>query len=391
LELTAKENLGYINVLRTQGISFDKDGNIVSTPNGIPSPSPDPSNLATAMGGMFKEFMGMFQNSSKEQQSIILKLLSDGQESKKGGGVQEILLERLKQDDPNKQITTMIALMTAIKQMSTNEGSQNNTDKLLQVMGDSHKAQMELMGKMIELTQSKKEDNFFDSLLKFATVKERLPEFFGGGQEPKKSNTELIIEGVKELGLPVLGIVSQYLQVAKGAKPIVPVTPQQAQEFVNGTGALPQPESNVVEMPTPPTPQQNQPTQSQDGVFQNNVPGALPLNPKNLNPCQQFIAQYGILLVNALNNPEVDGVSLAQSVVAAAPMMGQDFYSILKNQGKDNIIGSMKSIPEFWNATGAKLGEEKINEIIGDFLDYEEILKREQEEENESEHEGKGA
>jgi len=102
---------------------------------------------------------------------------------------------------------------------------------------------------------------------------------------------------------------------------------------------------------------------------------------KGLTICQKFLIQYGGMLATAITQPETDGVTLAENLVAMSAMLGFNAYETLRSEGPEQILLAMKSIPDFWNMTGAKLGEQHIKVMIDEFLNYEEILKREAEEE----------
>lgn len=385
LDINAKENLGYLNVLRQQGIFIDPKGNVVTPTQGINNSGSDPSALASTLGQMFKEFTSIYDKLNTQQQATIKQLVGDG--TGKKDGITEIMLERMKQDDPNKQVNTMIALITAMREMNkgSDSGNKDQLSLVVELMNKSHEAQMQTMNKMIEMVSNQSaarnkepQESFFDSLLKFASLKEKLPGLFGNSEPSQpKQTAEIILDGVKEFALPAIGLASQFLQL-RGAQPIVPVTPQQAHEFINRSQPMnQQPQSRVITMPqSQPNPNPTSATSAaatNDPATLEPIPGALPLDPNNPTLCQQFIYQYGGMLSTGINNPNLDGYGLAESLVSMGSLMGKNYYALLKNEGKEQIIGSMKSFPQFWNATGKVLGEDRISQLIDEFLDYADL------------------
>ena len=406
IDLTAKENMGYIVTLKNQNILDDK-GNIMT-----PQMAGDPSNLAATMGSMFEKFMGMYSQLGKDQQTTIAKILSND-DSKKGGAIETLFLERMKQDDPNKQITMMVSLLTAMKEMMKDNDGENKSilpiliemmNKSSESIAKSHELQMTMMTKMFELSSANSNkssgDSFLDSLVKFAAVKEKLPELFGGGApEGKRQLGEIIVDGIKEIGLPAIGLASQFIQLKTGIAPVFPTTPGQAEAMARNAGMggtdirQSQPQPRVLEMPNPNPNNPNPSTPSNQyppgAVLDlSTTPSTIITDENKLTICQKFLIQYGGLLINAIKGGS-DGVTLAENLVAMSSMLGMDHYSILKQQGQIEIVNAMKSVPEFWAQTGGLMGEEKINTIVDEFLRYEEILAEEVG--NEPEGKGKGA
>jgi hypothetical protein len=409
LDMTAKENIGYVTTLKNQGV-LDSKGNIMQPTNN--NATADTAGVVGEMRGVVKDIMDRYEKMDDKQRSQMDKVIQkinpeNGNKGKETDGVMSLFLERLKQDDPDKQMKTMLLLITAIKEMgaSGDKDKGSSADKLIEIITKSHETQITMMNKMFELALSKNQvqqnsgDSFVDSLLKFAKVKESLPEFFGGQHNPAKPTTaEIVLDGIKEIGLPVVGLVSQLVQMRTGIKPIIPTSPQQAEEMVkeHQRGSdMRQPQIATTNTPTnQQTTQPNQTVQANPSNTSTYPPGTI-LDIETMQPiqdaskltvCQKYLIQFGGMIANAIKSG-TDGVDLAMNIKSMAAMMGQDYYAILKHEGKDKIIAAMKSVPEFWADTGGLLGEEKINEVIDDFINAEQIVADEEKEEQE----GKGA
>jgi hypothetical protein len=417
LDLNARENAGYIVNLKNIGVLNSK-GELVSNQQNNNN-NGESVGTAEAMGKMF---MSLYKEMNANQQAQLNAVLK-GNETKKDdpNGVGNLLLEKLKQDDPNKQVTTMLQMAKELKGEGGNgikellplltlllSEKKQDGPSVVEIMTKSHQQQMELMSKLIDAKATKPEgDSFVDSLLKFAKLKEAMPEMFGNsgngeGRHEKKQTAELIIDAVKEIGLPALGLASQFFQM-KGFNPLFPTTPAQAEQMVRQSGLGGQPTQS------PQPPQQNNPTQqlappvngqptppTADANVVYMVGTQTPLtDPTQATVCQKFLFQYGGLLMNALNDPEMTGFKLADSLVAMQSMLGIDAYGQLKNEGKSSIIQAMQSIPAFWNQTGMKLGEPKVNEMLDEFMKYEEIVATmdddDEDDDEEGNNKGKGA
>lgn len=373
LDVYHKTNAGFIVGLQNQGIMdsnkkfIDPKGNnnnnqtpTTTQSNGSGS---DTAAVMAQVGAMYKDMMTILAKANERDRGELNK-----------GGLNDLFLEKLKQEDPNKQVAMLSTMLTALqglipKPVAPDTSNQISIKDILQMQQGSHDKMLEMMGKLMEGRNDKQEDD----LERLARYKQVLPELFGGrgksGEDREKTTGELIYEGVKELGLPILGIVSQMFQAKTGAAPIIPVTVGQAQAMIPGPAT-----SNVIPMPAPQgqqTPQQNNSSaQPQEQVM-----------PENLSPIVvKYIQAYGMVIINAIKAKQT-GVDVGQSISDMTSMLGEDVYTILKNQGKDKILSTMKAIPEFWNQTGGVYGEAHMVQFVEEFINFEEILDKEDGEE----------
>lgn len=384
VELHNKENAGYVSYLQNKGI-LDAQKRIIKPNtgignNGIPTPgSNSDSGTIGAIGQLFTQFANTY------------KQLNPAQKEDLGTkGINELFLERLKQEDPNKQLTALTAMMGMLKDMIPKADTSNSLSMkdVMTMMNDSHTKQIEMFKMLLEQKNSASEDSSdLDKLIKWKTA---LPELFGKGRghDAEKSTAEIVVDAVKEVGLPILGIVSQIIQNKTGAVPIIAVNAQQAQEQVrqaqggNRQPNQPQPyqhqytqhvpqqpqqvaaPSNVTTMPSP-----NDATNATDAIEPD----------KGMILLQTYLVNYGMMIVNALKNGQT-GVDVGQYIKGMAPMVGEDVYEVIKAQGKEKLMLAMKSIPEFWAQTGGLYGEKRIDEFVDEFMEFEEILAEEERE-----------
>lgn len=373
VDISNKNNVGFITQMVNKGV-MDAKGNILQPTQQIGNGSG--ADIAAEMNKTFKEFFGMYTTMDKDKQTTINTMLKESI-GKKGDdtGVTQLLLEKMKQDDPNKTTATMVSLINAMKEMQPKQDNSMINLLITQMnqsamqMQQSFERQMKMMETMFTQQNSAKEeksDDFIDKLIKYKTA---MPELFGnGGREPKKELGELILEGAREFALPAIGLVSQFLQMNKGVAPIVPVTEQQARDVAAqaGMGAQPSPQAQhqqqrVIEMPSQP----NQPNQPQTNAVKDSS-GKPILDPNNLTPCQRLLIQYGGMLITAIKAGR-NGAEIADSLEGAKPLLG-DVYGMLKAQGGEKILEAMESIPEFWNQTGVVYGKEHMEQLVADFL-----------------------
>lgn len=373
LVLDSKENMGYLNILRSQGL-VDGKGNLM--------PASAMQTTSTVVDNeMAKEVLNLYKEGSKEDRQRIDKLITSVTGKKEDTGLTELFLEKLKQEDPNKQLTLVMAIVGAMKEMipkQDNSAAQvqaqaqtNSLNHILEIQAKAHSESMGMMTKMVELATAKNsnnDDSFLDKLIKY---KEVMPGLFGGGGNEgnpgKRSIAEIIADKVGDIVLPAIGLVSQIIQVKTGAAPIVPTNEQQAnammQQQRSQTGGGDMKRDNVVQLPAS---QQNQQTNP-------NTNSTLNPNieiPEEKRIILQLFQVYGGMLIGGIQSG-MTGYEMAETLQSATPMFKQDVYLMFKNQGAERILQTMKEIPEIWNQTGVVYGEGHIVKLIGEFVSYE--------------------
>lgn len=378
LVIEDRANLSYVAQLQQRGILDSQKRLIVSpTPQQAQQQQQNQTSDAAinAVVAMNDKMIQLFQSFSREQKQELGK-----------GGINELLLEKMKQDDPNKQMVVMQGMLEAFAKMIPKPAEQPKPEfsikDILQMQQSSNDKIMEIMGKFMEVANKPPPPpppvrSLMDQIEEFKAIKEMFG--VGGpatGEAVQPTTAQVIMEGAKEFLLPVLGIASQFMQQKTGRAPIVPVTEQQAQDLVNGNGGggrqpnganpMGQPQGQL-----PPPPPNN--VVSIQGQQQPTTP-----EDKGLFMLQEYINVYGGLIVNAMKSG-VSGVDVGERISALTEMVNQNIYGIIQAQGDEKLLIAMKSIPEFWAATGGLYGEEKMVKFIDEFMNFEKYI---QEEEN---------
>jgi hypothetical protein len=369
LDTNDRKNYGYIQMLRNKGIINEKGERMADVQvNG------NAAEVAGVMASQSDKAIQAVRDMSKENQALVREVLTAGKKDTGDKGVVELLLEKLKQDDPNKQITTMVALITALKDkpapVEKHDGTTEILKMIIQMQQDNQKFQMETMVKITEAINKKPES---DSILdKIIAYREILPGLFGSNNpsEPK-TTTEVIVEKLSDIALPAIGLFSQMIQARTGATPIIPTNGQQAQETVR-----------MMTGPRAVGPQLVQPSPVQQTITQgpvsnepiNNATAPVHSPAAVVQPQQQevdiitrLLTTYGGLLITSIKSGAT-GEDLATQCITLQPMLGMDVYTMLCSKGKDELLNKMKSIPQFWNQTGLIFGDEHMNTLVEDFI-----------------------
>lgn len=373
VDLQDPKNMSYVVLLQKDGI-LDEKKRIIGSVNKTVGNTNTPNAGATgetigAMTHMMERFAALFSKLNEPQKQELAK-----------GGLNELFLEKMKQESPSTMMNIMTPVITMLTTM-VNKPQDNHTDRIMEMQSANHKMQMEnqmqMMKMMMESNKGKESgsDDWLDKVLKLKTV---FPGMFGGRNQPEgepfpKTTTEVIADVIKELGLPLLGFGSQLLQMTKGVKPIVPVTTGQAQEMVTtvvdtskGHNLLE--EARLAEASRPKIVQMP----SGNEANPNSNPNDPASDPNMSVIAMAMLQQYGGLLLNALKSGTAGEIA-GEQLKNMSFMFGQDIHQLLKSQGKDKILYTMKHT-EFWNLSGKVYGEEHIEEFVDRFLNFENFL-----------------
>lgn len=365
LDLNSKFNTGYITSLKGQGILNNEGKPVNSNLSGNNSNS----GLNT---DTIKEILGFVSNMTKDQQAALRERVGNGNKD----GVVELLLERMKQDDPNKQTTTMLSLLTAVQGMLPKQDSSNSMlDRVMAIQQKSFDTVIEIISK----TQANNTINNpaptptdpFAMLDKMLEVKEKL-DGLGGNNNGKIGWQDRAIDAVERIGVPIFENITKIWMLNKQSQINNPNQPQTQQSsgvdtkgnvrdiktgrsnsanpFNNPSMQIAPPEENIQQMPQP-QPQQSQPITISQEIL-------------------QLIQQYGQLIANAITGG-VPGWEFGYDVSRLAGVIP---HNRIKQIGMDNVISVAKQIPEFWNIVG-QVGEETVKVWLEEFVDFERLVK----------------
>jgi hypothetical protein len=290
--------------------------------------------------------------SEKEQQNLKKQLGGEDALTKSMG---DLMLEKMKQEDPNKQMSTMTTLITAI--MGKQEKPVDNTATvvmpmfmtLVTQMMESSKQQFQMMMELFKQSSGNKGEEGTSKIDELRSIIEIAREIKGGGSQ-EKSVAETLIQTGAEILPSVIGIVGNIMAMqaqARGVKP-VEVSP-------NGS-----PMERIRQ-------EQNQVAQQPQQV---NTPQIAP------SEAAQMIASYGPIIMNKLAG---DGWEFGAWV---ADGFGDAIAASLVKHGPDALLVAAKSVPQFWQQVEATYGEAHMKKWLQSLCNYKEIMKQMEEEEN---------
>lgn len=384
LEINNPKNQGYIQLLQNHGIMNDKKQIVSPTATATPASgtpaqgSNDTAAILDKFSGVYDKILGAMGKMSSDQKAELNK-----------GGINELFLEKMKQDSPNNQVTMLTAMMAMFekiipKPVPVDPANTISFQTILQMQADSHNRMLEMVTKMIG---GQKEAQSPLALL--TELRTALPEVFkgsgGSGETAPRSNLEIGLDIAKEFGLPILGIVSQVIQMKTGAKPAIPVNIQQAEEMVQqsgmqGQGQQPQPIRSNPQLEAAranQAAQVQQPNANSNGDNVTQMPDPNQTSNPNFSPLiHKYLLGYGQLIINAMKAGE-SGIAVGENIKSFTPMIGQDVYEIIRSQGKEKLLTTMELTEGFWSQTGALYGKDRMNEFVEEFLNFEKIIAEE--------------
>ena len=346
LDLNARENKAYVEKLINTG-KLTRDGKPV-TPTTIQQ-----QNSSDTVG-VLKEVMGIVSKLNNDQLAQLRQNNNDPVASKVG----DILLEKMKQDNPSQLITAITQVMgqqktssdfapmmqlvtTLITQMSSAQAQ--TAEKIAALQSENTKL-------MIEMIKDNKKSGGSDGELGEGSFKDKLlsiveiARLIKGGNTPESSTVDKIIDGVSSALPNILQTINTAFQYGIASKtgmgggftPAPTALPEIAAPSTDPNGRssdLYKNPQKVVTMPSEP----KQPEQ--------------PMQP--VNQLQQVINQYGGLILQHMNSG-TDGATFAALVV---DMVGVPTHAIIARQDDETIITAAKSVPQFWQQIDTVFGE----------------------------------
>lgn len=390
LDLGRKENGAYVTSLIQKGL-IDESGKIM-TPESKANQATEAN--ANAMMGMVREFMGIIKTLNQEQTANLRKQLGGDNEGGLGKSIGDILLEQMKQQDPNKQLQTFTTLLNAVKP-NESKAADNQVSLIKELfeaqkqanaqMFEFFKMQMEMM-KGSQTSSNDKSSDTTDELDKLSRLLAFAREIRGGGGHgAERSGWDVAVDVAREVASPLLTALGNLfamkmqnpmqapMQMGNQPNPSNQVNLNVKQLPVGGVGVVSNPSnlpnsvnsSNQVNQPNP----SNQP---------NLVGSEITPEIQQLIP---LIHQYGNLIItNGLQAKK--GYEFAEDLIA---MMGNAPYLMVAKYGEDTLIQAMKAVPEFWNTVDVAFGEHYVKQWVSDFIHYEErIAELEEQEEIDS-------
>ena len=307
--------------------------------------------------GALKLIIDFTKQMNADQEKVLRKQL--GAEDQVGKGIQEIILERLRQDDPNKQISTVSSLVSAMKSLIP-EKSQSDLAVMVPLFIQMMQNQSENANKqfqmIIELMKSTRESNNGggggdrDEIGRIKDLLDVARELKGGGP-PQKNVVAEVVESITPVLQPALQIVSNILALRAGGHP------QPAQANNPNPGTVSRQSTIVHTPPAQPNPQPQQPQPVQD-------------NTVTQDEATNLINQFKPIILNKLGR---EGWEFGAWV---AEGFGDAVAASLAKYGVQGLLDAAKKVPDFWQHVNATYGEAYLREWLTSLVNYKSIMKK---------------
>lgn len=273
----------------------------------------------------------------------------------------DIILEKMKQDDPNKQLVALTTILTAMKSMQPEVKPDNTLSTILPIfmqmmtqMNESSNKQFQMMMEMVKI---KSEGGGTDKGSVITEVKELFGLFqdMNGNGGVRKTTAE-VIGGIVESNLtPVLQIISQIVTMkaasmgvngVPGATHIPPVTAQgsPASPVSTPPGATPPPAAASLPSPAEAT---------------------------------QIITQFGPIILNKLVG---EGWEFGAWVSEG---FGDQTAISIARYGVEQLLTAAKAVPQFWSQVERTYGEAYMRKWLTSFVNYKEEMNKMDDDEDE--------
>lgn len=367
LELEARENKSYIAWLQNKGI-LDGKGNVMPQPAAAP-----PASAATNLSAKeVLDILGYAHKMNSDQQAAFRAQFAPGTDSL-SKSVGDILLEKMRQDDPSRDWDRMMAFIEKLNKPDSSFA------QMLQMQQEQRKTDLEytrlLLANQQDRTNPRSQFGEFREFLMFARE-----IWQTGGSGGRRNGWDTGLEIARDVVLPGLqtlgNTITNIMALRNGVAPVAAApggrgttTPQAFDPYANPAARAAyaqsmsqqaQPQPAAAGGPGPPAPNPANPAQPADP--QNQLLG--------------LFAQYGNLIVGHLNNGTA-GYDFADMITG---LLGIATHAMIAAQGEELLVTTMMGIPEM-----AIFGETRLRQFTHEFIHYQEFLERQEEGEGEEE------
>jgi len=288
--------------------------------------------------------------SEKEQAALKTKIGGEDAVSK---SMHELFLEKLKQENPNSQMQTVVQMISAMNGMNKPDNTMATVLPLIiKMMDDSRAAADRQMTIMLEMFKSqqqapqKEEVDEVDRLHKLLAIAK---EIKGGSAAPEKTVTESVLEVVGNVLPGVLNVVGQMMQQNAAAKGMTGAPQQAAPPQANKPNNMAMVEERNRQIPAP----QQQVSEA-----------TMTDRDKAVQMIQAFTPQ---IMTHLAGEGYEFGLWIAQGY-------GDMIASGIGRLGVDKLIDASKSVPEFWQQIEASYGEAHYRKWLDSVCRYKEIV-----------------
>jgi hypothetical protein len=348
VEWENQKNRGYRSWARAQKLV---DENNMPLPEKV---NATPQSNADAMVQAMKLAMDFANKMDDKQQAQLKKQLGGDEALTKSIG--DILLEKMKQDDPNKMVSTLATLLGAMKSMQPPPAANNDTlatiipmfTSMMQAMQESSKQTFAMLMEIIKSNKSESGGDR-DEISRLKDLVEVARELKGGNSNRERSTAEVLTEFAAPIIGPLLNVVGQVMAIRAG-----------------GAGAPMPVKGQVVEMPKA--------NETQPGAV--GQPQQLPT--ANPNEATQIIRQFAPIILNKLSG---EGWEMGAWI---AEGFGEMTAVAVTRYGVEGLLAAAKTVPEFWNQIMTTYGEEHLRKWLTSFVNFKEEMAKMEAEEGDS-------
>jgi hypothetical protein len=360
LELEARENKSYIAWLQNKVPPvLDSKGNVLPQP-GQQAPATTSGGIGTAKEVL--DILGYAHKMTTEQQREFRAQFAPGEDSL-SKSVGQILLEKMKQDDPGKDWDRMMAFMEKTHKPDPGIG------QIIQMQEQQNRTNLEYTKMLLESTknQNTARSQFSEFREYFMFAREIL------GTGGRRSGWDTGLEFARDVGLPALqtiGATITNLMTLKNGGVAVPVAAAPAAPPPAAVPGVFDPYANpAATRAYASTLATQQPAQAPPPA---QAPAAAPPPGAAAPAGNQLLAlfqQYGNLVVTALNNG-TPGYDFADYI---SGLLGNATHAMLAGHGEEALATTMLQIPEI-----AFFGEPRIRTFVNEFVHYQEYLEEQE-------------
>lgn len=363
LELEARENKSYITWLQNKGI-LGSDGKVLP-PQPVPGAPPSAANNLSAKEVL--DILGYAHKMSSEQQAAFRAQFAPSPDSL-SKSVGDILLEKMRQDDPRADWQMMMGFM---EKLNKPDGT---FAQMLQMQQEQRKTDLEYTRLLIANQQAQAQQaspkSQFGEFREFLMFAREIWQTGAGGGRRTGWDTgleiarDVVLPGLQTLGNTITNIMA--LRNGGTAVPGGPGTPAAPQAFdpysnpqaraayAQTLAQQPQPAPAPAPAPPPaPPPQPSTPGQPPENDAQNQLMG--------------LFTQYGNLIVGHLNSG-TPGYDFAAMIT---DLLGTATHAMIANAGEEMLAATMIRIPEM-----NIFGEARLRQFVHEFVHYQEFFDR---------------
>lgn len=364
-----KNNKGYKSWARANKLIDENDMPItVAIPQDTRvNGNSNPDQLVNAL----KLVMDFTKQMNADQEKAFRKQL--GAEDQASKGIHDIILERLRQDDPNKQISTVSQLVGAMKTLMPEKTQSDLASvipmfiEMMRQQADQANKQFQLMIEVLKKDGDNEGGEKRDEVSRLRDLIEIARELKGGGTTQKNVVAE-VVDSIAPILQPALQIVANVMTLRAGQQAGLTVLPPQNNPPPLKPATVNR-QDTIKHTPQPP----NQPTP-------NPIPTPTPTPdvPIEMDEATILINQFKPIIMNKLAR---EGWEFGAWV---AEGFGDAVAAQLARYGVEALLASCKKVPDFWEQVNATYGEPYLREWLTSLVNYKQIMKKmEQEEEDE--------